>query len=128
MSVNTANHALTTETPPPPTTEFYRTKKVIQIQDPDNLPPNENLAVCQTPISTSNFQMSKTLKFAWKKFESTKINYDVETSPSRKGNKTNELGDISKKTSQQNPDSKIYPPRRRLKQKILGSEPNKGIN
>ena len=73
--------------------------------------------------------MSKTLKFAWKKFESTKINYDVETSPSRKGNdKTNELGDISKKTSQQNPDSKIYPPRRRLKQKILGSEPNKGIN
>lgn len=72
--------------------------------------------------------MSKTLKFAWKKFESTKINYDVETSPSRKGNKTNELGDISNKASQQTPNSNIYPLRKRQKQKILKSERNKGIN
>ena len=64
--------------------------------------------------------MSKTLKFAWKKFESTKINYDVETSPSRKGNKTNELGDISKKTSQQKPWLQNLPTQKKVEAENIG--------
>ena len=127
LPVNTADQALTTETPP--TTEFNRIKKVIQLQDPDSIPPNKPLAICQTPISTSNVQKSKIPRFTRKKFELTKINDENETSANQKGNdKTNELGNISMKASQQNPDSKIYPLRRRQKQKLLGSEPNKRIN
>ena len=126
LLVNTADQALTTETPP--TTEFNRIKKVIQIQNPGSIPPNELLAIRRTPISTSNVQKSKIPRFARKKFESTKVNDEAETSTNRKVNdKTNELGAISKKASQQNPISKIYPLRRRQKQKILGSELNKGI-
>ena len=122
LPVNTADQALTTETPP--TTEFNRIKKVIQLQDPDSIPPNKPLAICQTPISTSNVQKSKIPRF-----ELTKINDENETSANQKGNdQTNELGNISMKASQQNPDSKIYPLRRRQKQKLLGSEPNKRIN
>ena len=37
--VNTADQALTTETPS--TTELNRIKKAIQIQDSDSIPPNE---------------------------------------------------------------------------------------
>ena len=127
LPVNTADQALTTETPP--TTEFNRIEKVIQVQDPDSISSNKSLAISQTLISTSNVQKSKIPRFTRKKFELTKINDENETSTNQKGNdKTNELDDISMKASQQNPNSKIYPLRRRQKQKILGSEPNKGIN
>ena len=127
LPVNTADPALTIETPR--ITDLNRIKKVIQIQVPDSIPPNEPLAIRQTPNSRSNVQKSKILRFARKKFESTKINDENETSANRKGNnKTNELGDISNKASQQTPNSNIYPLRKRQKQKILKSERNKGIN
>ena len=120
--VNTADQALTTETPS--TTEFNRIKKAIQIQDSDSIPPNEPLAIRQIPISAPNVQKYKIPRFAGKKFKSTKINDEV---ANRKANdKTNEISDISKKAIQQNPNSKSYPLRRRQKQKILGSEPSKG--
>ena len=58
-----------------------------------------------------------------------KINDENENSANWKGSdKPNELGDISRKASQQTPNSKIYQLRTRQKQKILGSEPNEGIN
>ena len=95
LPVNTADPALTTETPP--TAEFNRIKKVIQIQDPDSIPPNAPLAIRPTPFSTSNVQKSKIPRFTRKKFESTKINDENETSANRKGSdKPNELGDISR--------------------------------
>ena len=126
LPVNTADQALATETPP--TTEF-RIKKIIQVQDPDSIPPNKPLTIRQIPISISNVQKSKIPIFTRKKFELMKINDENETSANQKGNdKTNELGDISMKASQQNPNPKIYPLRRKQKQKILGSELNKGIN
>ena len=82
LPVNTADQALTTETPP--TTEFNRSKKAIQIQFPESIPPIEALAIRQTPISTPNVQKSKIPRFARKKFESAKINNENETSANRK--------------------------------------------
>ena len=75
---------------------------VIQIYDQDNIPPNESIAICQTTISTSNVQKNKIPRFACKKFESSKINDEVQTSANRKGNNK-----MKKKTSQQNSNSKI---------------------
>ena len=58
-----------------------------------------------------------------------KINDQVKTSANWKRNdKKNELGDISKKMSQQIPNSKSYPLRRRQKEKVCGSGPDKGEN
>ena len=114
LPVSTADQALTTVTPP--TTEFNRIKNVIQVQDPDSIPPNKSLAISQTPVSTSNVQKSKIPRFTRKKFELTKTNDENETSANQKENgKRNELGDISMKASQQNPNSKTYPLRRRQK-------------
>ena len=87
LPVNTANQALTTETPP--TTEFNRSKKAIQIHFPESIPLNEALAIRQTAISTTNVQKSKIPRFAWKKFESMKINDENETSANwKRNNKT----------------------------------------
>ena len=103
LPVNTAHQALTTETPP--TAELNRIKNVIQIQDPGSISPNELLVICQTPISKSNVSTSKIPRSARKNFLQ---NDKVETSSNRKGNdQTNELGFISKKASQQNPNSKF---------------------
>ena len=52
LLVNTAGPALTTETLP--IVEFNRIKKVIQVLDPDSIPPNDILAICRTPIGMSN--------------------------------------------------------------------------
>ena len=52
LIVNKADQVLTTEALS--TTKINRIKKVIQIQDPDSIPPNEPLAIRQTPINTSN--------------------------------------------------------------------------
>ena len=52
LLVNTAGPALTRETLP--TVKFNRIKKVIQVLDPGSIPPNEFLAICQTPIGMSN--------------------------------------------------------------------------
>ena len=58
-----------------------------------------------------------------------KINDQVKTSANWKRNdKKNELGNISTKMSQQIPNSKSYPLRRRQKEKVRGSGPNKGEN
>ena len=76
--------------------------KVIKIQEPNIITTNEPLAIRRTPISISNIQKSKIPRFSRKKFESMKINDENETSANRKGNdKPNELGNISRKASQQ---------------------------
>ena len=103
LPVNTADQALTTETPT--TAELNRIKNAIQIQDPVSISPNELLVIRQTPISKSNVSTSKIPRVARKKFLQ---NDKVETSSNRKGNnQTNELGFISKKASQQNPNPKF---------------------
>ena len=80
-------------------------------------------------MSTSNVLKCKIPRFAGKQFESTKIDDEVETSANRKGNdKQLEVGDVSKKVCQSNPNSKSRPLTRRQKPKILGPEPNKGKN
>ena len=96
LPLNSVDQALTLETLP--ITEFNRIKRVIQIQDPENILANEPSAIRQTPMSTSNAQKSKIPRFARKQVESTKINDEVETSANRISNdKQIEIGDISKK-------------------------------
>ena len=70
------------------------------------MPPNEPLAICQNLISTSNAQKSKIPRSAGKRFELMKINYVVALIG--KG-MIRKIGDILKKVSQRNPNSKIYP-------------------
>ena len=70
------------------------------------MPPNEPLAICQTFISTSNAQKSKIPRSAGKRFELMKINYVVALIG--KG-MIRKIDDISKKVSQRDPNSKIYP-------------------
>ena len=81
LPVNTADQALTTETPT--TAELNRIKNAIQIQDPGSISPNELLVIRQTPISKSNVSTSKIPRVARKKFLQ---NDKVETSSNRKGN------------------------------------------
>lgn len=92
--MKTADHGLTKEHPPHthPTKEFNRIKKVILIQDPDSIPPNEPLTIHLNSISRSNVQKIKIARFARKNFESRKINDEVKTSTNWKENvKINEL-------------------------------------
>ena len=91
---------------------------IIQIQDLESIPTNKGLAIRQAPISASCVETSKIPRFGGKKFKSTKMNDAIETRINQKANdNTNELGDILKKASQQNPNSRSYPLRRRQKQK-----------
>ena len=95
LPLNSVDQALTAETLP--ITEFNRIKRVIQIQDPENILANEPSAIRQTPMGTSDAQKSKIFRFARKQVESIKIN-EVETSANRISTvKQIEIGDISKK-------------------------------